>query len=48
MRAQLDKHYAKASTVDNDVTKFKSRCLTTWLASEGSTNGSSVLQEVPK
>lgn len=46
MNAHLDKQNAKANTVDNDLTKFKSRCLTTWPASVGRTNGSSVLQEV--
>lgn len=41
----LDKQYAKASTVDNDLTKFNTRCFTTWLDSVGKTTGSKALQK---
>lgn len=44
-QTHLDKQKAKASTVDNDLTKFKRRCLTIWLASVGRTTGSIALKE---
>lgn len=39
----LDKQYAKASTVDNVLTKVRSLCLTIWPASVGRIIGSNAL-----
>ena len=43
--AHLDKQYAEASTVDSDLTKFNTRCFTTWLDSVRKTIGSKALQK---
>lgn len=39
----LDIQNEKVKTVDNDLTKFKRRCLTTWLDSEGRVTGFNAL-----
>lgn len=39
----LDRQYAKPSTVDKDLTKFRSLCLTIWPASVGMITGSNAL-----